>query len=273
MKRVIIGGFLLLAGVAVGTAGYLNADLILPAKITDLPELVKIPAGDFDYRMSGKYKIGTQTVDAPIQHVENAPAFQVMKYHVSQNEYARCVKDGDCRDTDRRKGNDLPQANINYYDAKAYAAWFSKQTKKHWRLPTSLEWQRYAGDNYVDLALGDLDDKNDPAQRWLKQYAQQVALRGDADLTLRQRGAGGENNLGVADISANVWEWTDTCFYNTQLDEDGKTILKSHETCAVRAVEGKHPAFIIEIVRDANVGGCAAGIPPDFLGFRLVLDD
>lgn len=273
MKRKIS---ITIAGLTIGAIAAvwaLNSDQIFPPEITDLPELVAIDAGPFDFRMSGKYKIGTQTVDAPMQHFENAPAFYVMKYQVSQSEYVRCVNDGACNATNTKKGENLPQANISFYDAKAYAKWFSAKTGKHWRLPTSLEWQRYAGDGYIDLAFGDLNDKKDPAKRWLAQYAQQVALRGESDLNLRARGANGENNLGVADISANVWEWTQTCFYNTQLETDGQTIVKAHENCAVRAAEGKHPAFIIEFVRDANVGGCAAGIPPDFLGFRLILED
>ncbi|MES2551670.1 MAG: formylglycine-generating enzyme family protein, partial [Pseudomonadota bacterium] len=28
----------------------------------------------------------------------------------------------------------------------------------------------------------------------------------------------------------------------------------------------------VDFIRDARSGGCAAGVPPDYLGFRLVLD-
>jgi hypothetical protein len=35
-------------------------------------------------------------------------------------------------------------------------------------------------------------------------------------------------------------------------------------------VEGRHRAVVIDFVRDASAGGCAAGVPPDHLGFRLV---
>ncbi|TNC43206.1 formylglycine-generating enzyme family protein, partial [Rubellimicrobium rubrum] len=34
-----------------------------------------------------------------------------------------------------------------------------------------------------------------------------------------------------------------------------------------------HRAAVIDFVRDASSGGCAAGVPPHHLGFRLVRTD
>lgn len=272
MQRAQKWGMLLGAAAIVAAAGYWFSDRLLPAEITDLPELIEIPAGNFDFRRVGQFRIDKQIVDAPLHNIKDLPALKVMKYHVSQAEYNRCIADGVCQKTVTKADGNLPQVGISFYDARAYAKWYSEKTKLDWRLPSALEWQRYAGDRYIDLSLGDLNDINDPAQRWIAQYRQQAALRSEADLDLRPRGANGENNYAIADIASNVWEWTDTCYYNIGLDKDGSTILDKFENCAVRAVEGKHTAYIIEFVRDANVGGCAVGVPPDFLGFRLILD-
>ncbi|PIE15242.1 MAG: hypothetical protein CSA68_07830 [Rhodobacterales bacterium] len=261
---VVVGGLALI--------GYLNMDRIFPPEITDLPELVEIPAGTFHFRMNGQFRVGKHIVDAPLQELTDQPPLTVMKYHVSQAEYARCVADGACEETVVKPGENLPQVMISYYDARAYAKWFSEKTRLHWRLPSALEFQRYAGDAYIDLSLGDMDDEDDPAQRWIAEYLQQSELRRERELNLYELGTAGENNFGVADVASNVWEWTDTCYYNVKLDSDGKTVLDRFENCAVRAAEGKHTAYIIEFVRDANVGGCAVGVPPDFLGFRLILD-
>jgi hypothetical protein len=38
----------------------------------------------------------------------------------------------------------------------------------------------------------------------------------------------------------------------------------------VRVVQGQHRAYVTDFIRDARAGGCAAGIPPSNLGFRLV---
>jgi hypothetical protein len=38
----------------------------------------------------------------------------------------------------------------------------------------------------------------------------------------------------------------------------------------VRIAEGQHRSYVTDFVRDARAGGCAAGLPPSNLGFRLV---
>ena len=73
----------------------------------------------------------------------------------------------------------------------------------------------------------------------------------------------------MLDIAGNVWEWTNTCFVRTALDETGKA--SEHDAnCGVRVVEGQHRAYVTDFIRDARAGGCAAGVPPSNLGFRLV---
>ena len=217
--------------------------------------------------------IGTHIVDAPVQQRVADQTLTIMKYPVSQSDYATCVAAGDCDATDVLVGTDMPQTGISFHDATSYATWLSKTTHLHWRLPTDAEWTRAAGDRFHDDALGDPGTADDPAQRWIENYRAQTITRGDSEPELLSRGSYGENNLGVADISGNIWEWTDTCYTSGKLTKSGKSILTSSDYCGVRAAQGKHRAYIIEFVRDAKVGGCAVGIPPDYLGFRLVLDN
>jgi len=37
-------------------------------------------------------------------------------------------------------------------------------------------------------------------------------------------------------------------------------------------VEGAHRAYMTDFIRDPRSGGCAAGVPPANLGFRLVVE-
>lgn len=272
MRTNIKLGMIAVAALVISGTGLVQFSGFRSEEITDLPDLVVIPAGDFIYRQPGQFRIGTRVVDAPLRHETAKSQMRIMKYHVSQAEYDACVQDGACMPTNVKPGQNLPQVAVSYVDATAYARWFSKKTRLNWRLPSATEWRRAAGNKYIDDSLGNLEDENDPAQRWLLEYARQVDLRGESDLELRPRGANGHNDLGLYDISANVWEWTDTCFQNAQLDASGQNITDSSANCSVRVVEGKHAAYIIDFVRDARVGGCAAGIPPDHLGFRLILD-
>lgn len=57
----------------------------------------------------------------------------------------------------------------------------------------------------------------------------------------------------------------------TALDDAGGAISKN-ANCGVRIAEGRHRAYVTDFIRDARAGGCAAGVPPNNLGFRLVRD-
>lgn len=166
----------------------------------------------------------------------------------------------------------MAQTHVNHADATAYALWLSDRTGQPWRLPTDAEWLRAAGDRGIDDDLGEAASGADPSRRWIASYLREVELRGEADLRLYPPGHFGVNDLGLADIAGNVWEWTESCFQNGTLTPDGAAIATRSDYCGVRAVQGKHRAFVIDFIRDARSGGCAAGVPPDYLGFRLVRD-
>jgi len=233
-----------------------------------LPLTVVIAAGLQDYRPAGEYRLGTRVVDAPLE-MWVAPPIEIMTDLVSEADYAGCVAAGACLPVPTGAAPDRPQTQMNHTDAASYARWLSDRTGVTWRLPTDAEWLRAAGERAVDDALVSADN---PVTRWIEAYEREVALRGEADPDLHPIGYFGNNDRGLADIAGNVWEWTDTCFHNGTLTPDGAAIAGQSEYCGVRAVQGKHRAFVIDFVRDARVGGCAAGVPPDYLGFRLVRD-
>lgn len=237
----------------------------------DPPETVRIPAGLQNYRPSGEFRQGTRIVDAPLQRAE-VPLLEIMKNHVSEADYSRCVAAMACAPAPGGGIAGVAQTNVNHADATNYAAWLTEVTGEVWRLPTDAEWLRAAAERGADDGFADDASGADPSRRWIASYRREVALRGEADLDLHPMGYFGVNSHGVADISGNVWEWTDSCFQNGTLIADGTEIATSSDYCGVRAVQGKHRAFVIEFIRDARSGGCAAGVPPDYLGFRLVRD-
>ena len=257
--------FVVLAVTALGSTAALWPD----ASLVVMPETVRIAAGPQDYRPAGEFRQGTRVVDAPRRRL-HAQAIEIMKNHVTQVDYALCVTDGDCPPVPTKGLSQFAQTGVNYTDAAAYAAWFSARTGQHWRLPTDPEWLRAAAERAADDGFSADANSADPSRRWIASYRREVELRGEADLVARPLGHFGENILGVADMAGNIWEWTETCFQNGTLSADAAKILSQSDYCGVRAVQGKHRAFVIDFIRDARSGGCAAGVPPDYLGFRLV---
>jgi formylglycine-generating enzyme required for sulfatase activity len=208
-------------------------------------------------------------VDAPRQRIE-AGGLEITKFHVSKADYAACVADLACPSVPSAGRVDYAQTGVNYTDAKDYAVWFSARTGQQWRLPTDAEWLRAAGERGAPDGFSAAANGSDPSRRWIASYQREVALRGEANLVAHPAGYYGVNSTGVADMAGNVWEWTETCFQNGTLSPDGATIATQSDYCGVRAVQGKHRAFVIDYIRNARSVGCAAGVPPDYLGLRLV---
>ena len=204
--------------------------------------------------------------DQPLSHHEASG--------VSGADYQRCVDDGGCRALSRGASAPatVPAVQISWRDADAYAAWLSRKTGEHYRLPTDEEWAFAAGSRFRDDGLP-VDD-NDPAQRWLARYEREVEPRLRRDERSRARSARfGANENGLLDIAGNVWEWTSTCFVAHRLDDAGAADGEQSSNCGVRVVEGQHRTYVTDFIRDARAGGCAVGVPPSNLGFRLVRDD
>ena len=259
-----------LTAVVLGAAGVL---LAVPTQAPRFatPETISVAAGSQDYRPAGEFRQGTSVVDAPVERLKTAK-LEIMRYQVSEADYGRCVAAEACAPAPVLGVDGAAQTNVNHADATSYAIWLTEQSGEVWRLPTDAEWLRAAAERGADDSLSDDSSTADPSRRWIASYRREVALRGEADLDQHPLGHFGLNSLGVADIAGNVWEWTDSCFQNGTLTPDGKAIATRSDYCGVRAVQGKHRAFVIDFIRDARSGGCAAGVPPDYLGFRLVRD-
>ncbi len=241
-----------------------------PPPIT-VPEVVWIVAGPQDYRPAGEFRQGTRVVDAPRQ-VLSAGVLEIMKYHVSEADYALCTGEHACPPAPSTRRAGFAQTNVNLADVTAYAAWFSARAGQHWRLPTDAEWLRAAAERGRDDGFGVDANSADPSRRWIASYLRETASGGQSDLVAHPMGHFGVNRLGVADMAGNIWDWTETCFANGTLTPDGSAVATRSDYCGVRAVQGKHRAFVIDFIRDARSGGCSAGVPPDYLGFRLVRD-
>lgn len=46
----------------------------------------------------------------------------------------------------------------------------------------------------------------------------------------------------------------------------------TNTNCGVRVVQGAHHTYMTDYIRDPRTGGCAAGVPPANLGFRIVVE-
>ncbi len=235
-------------------------------------ETAVVQPGRFAYRVPGEFLRAGRPVDGPVVERRLRRPVEIMAYQVSVAEYAACVADGVCRQPDgiQPARGDVPVTGVNYGDAVRYAGWLSARTGDDWRLPSDEEWSFAAAERFGDDAVGlEDDDGANPAARWLAAYRSRSGPERDA--AVKPRGHFGRNTNGLHDLSGSVWEWTTTCYARNRTDAAGR-LAEATENCGVRVMGGRHRSYMSFFLSDGKSGGCAAGMAPDNLGFRLVRD-
>jgi formylglycine-generating enzyme required for sulfatase activity len=236
------------------------------------PQAITVEPGTFLYRQPGEFYRGGFAVDGPKAEEAVTDPLTIMKYQVSTLDYDACVAEGACaaRETTTRVQAEMPATGVSHDDAITFARWLSDKTGSFWRLPTDLELAFAAAEDFPDDALGVDADSGNPALRWLADYEREAARKRSRDPDPLPFGSFGENRHGLADFAGNVWEWTSTC--NRRVDLLTSGAARTEESCGVYIAAGKHRAPLSSFIRDPKGGGCAVGVPPDHLGFRLVKD-
>ena len=234
--------------------------------------ITEIAVKPFQYRLAGDFSRDGKPAEAPLRDARLPASIKIMNRQVTAGEYARCADDGGClKIPNASVMADRPMVGVSWRDATAYAEWMTNKTGLVHRLPTDEEWVFAAGDKAGDEALP-LVDPIDPAQAWIARYEAEANRARPGAVDPQPVGSFGRNQNGLQDIGGNVWEWTNTCFLRMTLEPTG-TAHVTNTNCGVRVVQGAHRTYMTDFIRDPRTGGCAAGVPPANLGFRLVVED
>lgn len=199
--------------------------------------------------------------DIRFHHVAMADgiSLQVMTREVTRREWKACAEAGACEDLTGAipEGEpDMPMTGVNRFDVESYLAWVNAASGHDYRLPTAPEWKAIAA-ALPRRKYGKLFD--DPRLAWAADYGSMPAISG----VIRPSGGFGTLPNGISDLAGNVWEWTNTCAKDSF----------DPSRCPAYKVEGEHETALPIFVRDPFSGGCAAGTPPNHVGFRLVSED
>ena len=261
------------AAVIAATASLAAAAVLAPTggapSVAHRAGVVTLQPGWFAYRPLGDFESAGKTIDAPARATRLDAPLDVMVEPVSQADYARCVAAAACPKLKAvdPTAQDLPVVGVSWLEATAYAEWYARQAGEDWRLPTDEQWAYAAAERFRGEPPPAARDA-DFATRWLAKFDADAALATPTKVP-QPFGHFGRNSRGVADLSGNVWEWTNSCYERRAVEAIGEARLLTRN-CRVRGLEGEHRTFMSDFIRDAVAGGCSVGPPPTNLGFRLV---
>ena len=233
-------------------------------KIAILPKMESIPSGRF---LQGDVNGIGFPAELPSHEVKIAD-FAIAKSEVTFEEYDRfAIASNWALPDDQGWGRgQRPVINVSWHDANQYAEWLSKQTGDHYRLPTESEWEYAARSVPKDNIWAGTSDENT-----LIEYAVYArnAKGQTAEVMTKQ-----PNDLGLYDMSGNIWEWVEDCWHGNYENApvDGTAWLQDSDKCNERVVRGGSWYNAEMFLRTSNRHKNNAANRANMIGFRLARD-
>jgi formylglycine-generating enzyme required for sulfatase activity len=219
------------------------------------PEMVFVEGGTFT--------MGSTVEKDETPHSVTLSSFKMGKYEVTVGQYKNyCTDTGTAMPETPSWGwvDSHPIVNVNYNDATAYCNWLGDEYGGDWSLPTEAQWEYAArggnkSNNYIYSGSNELDEV-----AWYQENP-----GGKTQTVGRKK----PNELGIYDMSGNVWEWCKDWYgyYSAteQYNPKGATIS------SYRIFRGGSWVFSSMYSRVAFRSPCNPASRNAYNGFRVVL--
>ncbi|HHT9121453.1 MAG TPA: formylglycine-generating enzyme family protein [Candidatus Wunengus sp. YC63] len=231
-------------------------------------EFVWVPGGNFE--MGDLF--GEGNADEKDIHQVTITGFWMGKYEVTQGLWKKFMDDNPSH---FKNGDDYPVENISWNDIQEFIKKINalRRWQHAFRLPSEAEWEYACREGGKKVRFGNGHDILDPQKANFNgdgRYKESYSLAGEYRKKTTPVGAFLPNNLGLHDMSGNVWEWTQDS-YKPRIRNTGRENQSNDSIAACRVIRGGswnfRPYFLRATYRDyfpsdAKLYDC---------GFRLVL--
>ena len=237
----------------------------------DCPEMVVVPAGTFTMG-SPVSEASRDANEGPQRKVTIARPFAVGRFAATFDQWDTCVAAGGCngyRPDDQRWGRGrLPVISVSWKDAKAYAAWLSRETGKNYRLLSEAERE------YVTRA-------GTTTPFWWGSSIMTNQANYDGRYTYGGSRTGSfphrtvpvdsfeANPWGLHQLHGNVYEWTGDCWNDSYEGAPTDGSAWTTGECSNRVTRGGSWDRPPRELRAAYRRGFVADYRGNYLGFRL----
>jgi len=221
-------------------------------------------AGEMIFVKGGTFSMGSNDGEAnekPIHEVY-VDDFYIGKYVVTQKHWKEIMGNN----PSRFKGDNLPVEYISWNDLQQFIKKINQKTVKHYRLPTEAEWEyaarggketihesfqtKYAGSNNIDNVA------------W---YGYEKSGKKTQPVGTKQ-----PNELGIYDMSGNVWEWCSDWYDKYYYSNSRQNNPQGHNSGKYRILRGGSWSYNPYYCRVAKRGGNYPVAANNGAGFRLV---
>ena len=211
---------------------------------------------DLIYVKGGTYQMGSNDggkIEKPI-HTVIVSDFYIGKYEVTQKEW----KDIMGNNPSNWKGYNLPVENVSWKNVQKFIKKLNTKTGWNYRLPTEAEWEYAArgGNKSNGYKYSGSNDIGSVA--WY-----------NSNSNSKTHSVGGKkaNELGIYDMSGNVWEWCND--WKGSYSSSSQTNPKGASSISYRVYRGGCWINNAENCRVANRNYGYADVSTYTLGFRL----
>ncbi len=172
--------------------------MIPPTKFDFEPEMIFVKGGTFTMGCTSEQSSDCSEDEKPA-HKVTLSDFNISKYEVTQDEWQSVMGSN----PSQFKGDKLPVERVSWENVQTYLKKLNSKTGKKYRLPTEAEWKYAAkgGDKSKNYEYSGSNILNEVA--WNKD---------NSGGETHEVGAKKANELGIYDMSGNIWEWCSDWF-------------------------------------------------------------
>lgn len=161
--------------------------------------MVLVAGGNFMMGCSNEYSNNCDKDERPAHRVV-IDSFKISKFEVTRSQWLAVMGKNSSA---FNSCNQCAVSNVSWNNIQVFIKRLNKMTGKHFRLPTEAEWEFAArggifSRGFLYSGSNDLD-----SVAWFDR---------NSDLNVKQVGQKKSNELGLYDMSGNVWEWCSDWF-------------------------------------------------------------
>jgi formylglycine-generating enzyme required for sulfatase activity len=231
-----------------------------------LPEMVRIPEGDFNMGQANPH-LDCYDCDKDEQPVHKVmlSGFEIGRFEVTNAQYKTFAEatgrsSAEWRQYYKPGKENFPVLNVSWADAQAYCAWLQAETGRSYRLPTEAEWEyaaragtqnAFIHGNKLSHREAHFDNKDGPGRI----------------------GRFKPNRFGLYDTLGNVWEWCADWYGEDYYQKSPDKNPQGPTTGQYRVLRGGSWLSTKQLCRVANRSWYNPGYILDGRGFRIVATD